>query len=85
MESYLSANVGDYRDSSSAAIIASALLELSKYSEGNRRERYYTVAEQQLRMLASDKYMAEVGTNGFFILKHGVGNIPQNSELDAPW
>ena len=74
----------DYRDSSSAAIIASALLELSKYSEGHRCERYYTVAEQQLRMLASDEYMAEVGTNGFFILKHGVGNIPQNSELDAP-
>lgn len=74
----------DWRDSSSAAIIASALLELSKYSDTQRAKEYFGVAEKQLRTLSSPAYTAETGTNGNFILKHGVGNIPQNSEIDAP-
>ena len=27
---------------------------------------------------------AEVGTNGGFILKHSVGNMPAGTEVDAP-
>ena len=42
------------------------------------------MAERQLRTLASPEYTAEYGTNGGFILKHGVGNVPQDSEIDAP-
>jgi rhamnogalacturonyl hydrolase YesR len=72
------------RDASSAAIIASALLELSLFSNKAAKEEYLAVAEKQLRVLASPEYTAEIGTNGFFILKHGVGNVPQNSEIDAP-
>jgi len=74
----------DWRDSSSAAVIASALLELAKYSGDQQAKEYFDIAEKQLRVLASSEYTAEIGTNGNFILKHGVGNIPQNSEIDAP-
>lgn len=74
----------DWRDSSSAAVIASALLELAKYSDQQQAREYFSVAEKQLKVLASPEYTAEIGTNGNFILKHGVGNIPQNSEIDAP-
>lgn len=74
----------DWRDSSSAAIIASAFLELSTYSDKATAKIYFEVAEKQLRMLASPEYTAEIGSNANFILKHGVGNIPQNSEIDAP-
>ena len=29
-------------------------------------------------------YTAPIGTNGGFILKHSVGNLPSNSEVDTP-
>lgn len=74
----------DFRDSSAAAVIASALLELSSYSDAEQAEEYFSVAEKQLLTLASDIYTAEPGTNGCFILKHGVGNMPADSEIDAP-
>lgn len=74
----------DYYDSSSAAIIASALLELSTFSDKTTGKEYFEVAEKQLKTLASAEFTAELGTNGNFILKHGVGNIPQNSEIDKP-
>ncbi|MDX9747663.1 MAG: glycoside hydrolase family 88 protein [Paludibacter sp.] len=74
----------DYYDSSSAAIIASALLELSTFSDKKTGKEYFEVAEKQLKTLASAEFTAELGTNGNFILKHGVGNIPQNSEIDKP-
>lgn len=74
----------EYYDSSSAAIIASALLELSTFSNKKNGAVYFSVAEKQLRTLASSEFTAEPGTNGNFILKHGVGNIPQNSEIDRP-
>ena len=72
----------DYRDASAAAIMASAFIELADYvKEGSP---YLKMAERQLRTLASDKYLAESGTNGGFILKHCVGNLPGNSEIDVP-
>jgi uncharacterized protein YyaL (SSP411 family) len=74
----------DFRDSSSGAIIASALLELCNYVDENRAEEYFTIAEKQLQVLASPAYTAKTGTNGNFILMHGAGNIPQNSEIDVP-
>ena len=38
----------------------------------------------QIRTLTSPEYLAEPGTNGNFILKHGVGSIPGDLEVDAP-
>lgn len=72
------------RDASAAAIMASALIELSDYTGGNLQKQYLAMAEKQLRTLSSPEYLATVGDNGNFILKHGVGNMPKNSEVDTP-
>lgn len=74
----------DYRDSSAGAIIASALLELSTFTEGEKADFYFENATDMLRSLLSPKYLAEEGENGGFLLKHGVGSLPGNSEVDVP-
>ncbi len=73
-----------YRDVSAAAIMCSALVELSGYCQGEEAERYRSVAEEQIRALASDRYTAPVGTNGNYLLMHSVGNLPKGREVDAP-
>lgn len=72
------------RDASAAAIMASALIELSQYVSEVRSKEYLAVAEKQLLTLTSDEYLAEEGTNYHFLLKHGVGHIPEQKELDVP-
>ena len=72
------------RDASAAAIMASALIELSGYVDADLSHEYLAIAEKQLRTLSSPEYFAEKGTNGNFILKHGVGHMPNNSEIDVP-
>jgi hypothetical protein len=41
-------------------------------------------ANKILTSLSSDKYQADIGENGNFILKHSVGSLPGNSEVDVP-
>lgn len=72
------------RDASAAAIMASAFIELSQMDNGAFGEECLALAEQQLRSLSSAEYLAEVGTNQFFVLKHSTGNLPGNSEIDVP-
>lgn len=72
-----------YRDASAAAIVASALLELSHYSAKKAKE-YKSVAEQMLHSLASPTYRAPIGTNGNFLLTQSVGSIPHNFEINVP-
>jgi hypothetical protein len=72
------------RDSSAAAIICSALLELRGYVDAATAAGYRAFAEAQLRSLASPAYLAEPGTNGGFLLKHATGNHPKHSEIDVP-
>lgn len=72
------------RDASAAAILASALLELSKYVESNLSDNYLRLAESILKTLSGSTYKAAPGTNGGFILKHGVGHLPAKSEVDVP-
>jgi hypothetical protein len=72
------------RDASSAAVICSALIDLSKFVDAGLSKEYMDVAKQQILSLSSPKYRAEPGTNGGFILKHSVGSIPHNSEIDVP-
>lgn len=72
------------RDSSAGAIMASALLELSGYVKGKKSGKYFSNAETMLTTLTTDEYIAQEGTNGGFLLKHGVGHIPENSEVDVP-
>ncbi|QCR24875.1 glucuronyl hydrolase [Pontibacter sp. SGAir0037] len=72
------------RDASAAAIIASALLELSTYVETEEASSYFSAAETILQHLSADTYKAAPGTNGGFILKHGVGHHPAGTEIDVP-
>ncbi|AGA76771.1 glycoside hydrolase family 88 protein [Echinicola vietnamensis] len=74
----------ELRDSSAGAIMASALLELSQYVDAEKGKSYYEDAATMLKTLTTDEYIAEKGTNGGFLLKHGVGHIPENSEVDVP-
>ena len=76
--------VTNYRDASAAACTASALLELSTYVKGEKKRRYLAAARTILHTLGSPAYRAKEGGNGGFILKHSVGSIPHNSEIDVP-
>ncbi|MDT0646515.1 glycoside hydrolase family 88 protein [Zunongwangia sp. F260] len=73
-----------FRDSSAGAIMAAALLELSEYVDKNKQKKYFNAAETALNTLMGPEYLAKEGTNGGFILKHGVGHLPKNSEVDVP-
>lgn len=72
------------RDASAAAILASGLLELSRYTKGEESKRYVDVAQKIIVKLASDEYLAKPNENGGFLLKHGVGFFLSNSEVDQP-
>ena len=72
------------RDASAGAIMASALIELSGYAGQPAADLYRQFAEKQLRTLCSPEYLDEAGSNGNFILKHSVGSLPGNSEVDVP-
>ena len=72
------------RDASAAAIMASAFIELSRYTDKKSARTYMQVAETMLRNLSRDPYKAAAGTNGGFILQHGVGHKPQGTEVDMP-
>ncbi|MCP4311282.1 MAG: glucuronyl hydrolase [Bacteroidetes bacterium] len=69
------------RDVSSAAIIASALYELSTYSEKGTFLR-----SEADRILDSiwENYRSPEGDNYGFILDHATGNLPDGSEIDVP-
>ncbi len=72
-----------YRDASAAAITASALYILSSITDESKAE-YIELADHILSSLSSPEYLAEIKTNGGFLLKHCVGNMPKQSEVDAP-
>lgn len=68
------------RDVSAATITASALIELNSYTD----DAYVLFANKILKSLASEQYTASPGKNHNFILKHSVGSIPHNNEIDVP-
>lgn len=70
------------RDASAAAIMASGLLELSRYSPQNGKA-YRRSAAAMLQSL-STKYCAAPGSSKGFILLHSTGHKPNNSEIDVP-
>jgi len=72
-----------FRDASAAAILASALIELSAYVSGSLTSSYLLSAETMLNTLSSETYLAKQGTNGGFLLKHSVGALPLNGEVDV--
>jgi len=73
-----------YRDASAAAVLASAFLELGRYTNGRSQVLYIATAEKILQTLSSPLYLAKLGTNGGFLLNHSVGALPFKSEVDVP-
>jgi hypothetical protein len=69
------------RDVSAAAIMASALYELCKYSENGA---FYKEKADQIMESLGTTYASEPGENYGFILRHSVGHKPNNSEIDVP-
>lgn len=80
---YNAPNIPDApRDVSAAMVTAAALLELSTLvADGTA---YFNYAETVLQNVSKAPYLAEKGTNHGFILKHSVGHLPANSEIDTP-
>ena len=72
------------RDTSAASIMASGLLELSGYVDAKTSQGYIKSAEMMLKSLSNTTYKAKIGTNGGFIIQHGVGHNPQKTEVDVP-
>jgi unsaturated chondroitin disaccharide hydrolase len=71
------------RDASAAAILASALLELSNYAV-IKGAKYKSTANQILTSLSSANYLAKPVTNNGFLLMHCTGNANRVSEVDKP-
>lgn len=70
------------RDASAAAIVASALLELSTLVTDPAKATYYrSKAEAMLASLSSAKYQSR-GVNNAFLL-HATGHKPKGGEIDA--
>jgi len=73
------------RDASSAAIMASALVELSKYEPVRKKaKQYLETAKKIIQSLSTSQYMASPGTNEGFLLKHSVGSMINKEEIDKP-
>ena len=73
----------ELRDASAAAVIASALVELSTFTNKKLSKKYLDLATQMILSLSSKEYLADLNTNSNFILKHSVGFMAKNSEVDA--
>lgn len=69
------------RDASAAAVMASALYELSIYSKNGRE--YKKIANAVVKNL-TNSYRSAIGENKGFILLHSTGSKPSNSEVDVP-
>lgn len=72
------------RDASAASILASGLLELAQFTKGAESKDYINKSASIIKTLSSPDYCASVGENGGFLLKHSVGHLPGNSEVDVP-
>lgn len=72
------------RDASAAAVIASALYEMSTCPVGDMACGYVAYADSIMQSLSSAGYTAPVGENGRFILRHSVTSLPAGVEIDVP-
>lgn len=70
-----------WRDASAGSILASALYELSTYSD---KMDYKKWADKIMETLSGSGFRAPLSENGNFILMHSVGSLPHNSEVDVP-
>ena len=70
------------RDASAAAVMASALIELSQLTKDGGK--FLDFARQQLLTLSTPAFLAEPGTNGGFLLTRSTGHLPKQSEINVP-
>jgi hypothetical protein len=75
---------GEPRDASSAAIMASGLIELSTMVPPADGGKLLEFAAAQLKSLSAAPYLADAGSNAGFLLRHSTGNLPEGSEIDVP-
>ena len=61
--------------------MASAFLELSGLAG---KPEYRAMAEKQIRTLATPEYLVNPGEWHGFLLKHSVGSLPGDSQVDVP-
>lgn len=71
------------RDASAAAVTASALYQLVLLKSKHSKE-YAQKAEKIIKSLSSPTYLASIGSNHGFLLKHSTGGLPNGFEIDAP-
>ncbi len=69
------------KDASAAAVIASALYELSGYS---KQRQLYKKFANKIMLSLTNNYRSAIGDNFGFILIHSTGNKPGNNEIDMP-
>jgi unsaturated chondroitin disaccharide hydrolase len=70
------------RDASAAAVVASALLELSQLEDNRKKAgEYQFAATNMLLELSSDKFQSKASKPSFLL--HSVGHWPNKSEIDA--
>lgn len=70
------------RDASSAAIVASALIELSQIEDDKEKAvKYMSAADRMLHSLSSENYQSR--DNNCAFLMHSTGNMPAGYEIDS--
>lgn len=69
------------RDASAAAVVASALLELSTFTREERSKDYRAAAVKMLESLSSEQYQSRKSKPSFLL--HSTGHKPAGSEIDA--
>lgn len=69
------------RDASAAAVVASALIELSLYVDETKAQKYREAALHSLCSLSSKAYQS--GSKNEAFLLHSTGHHPAGSEIDA--
>lgn len=79
----LEGSLDEPKDAAAAAVIASALYELSTLTD-LEQNTYLKTANGIIDSLSSDAYFNKQGVNKGFLLKHSTGSKPNNSEVDVP-
>ncbi len=70
------------KDASAAAIVASALIELSQLEDkSHKSNEYLNAAIKMLKELSSERYQSRETNNAF--LMHSTGHLPKGYEIDA--
>jgi unsaturated chondroitin disaccharide hydrolase len=69
------------RDASAAAIMASALYELSTYSTDGK---FYKAKADKILNSLNNNYQAPLGADKGFLLLHSTGHKPAGTEIDVP-